>query len=363
MMGRVYILGGTGKVGTYLMRTLASEAAEILTVSRRATGPDGQSRHISLDLATSGAVIPVRPGDVVINLTEATSLGIVTLALRSGANFIETSATPEYVLSLRRAALQAEAPGLLVDCVGVAPGLTNLMAHELVGANPTLRRLFIGGELGLGEHAGLAATKWFFESLGTRSLGKVDGVYKELTTGSVARRFPFTADRPERLALNFPFIEQRILAEEFDDSVDTVLTFLAFSPPWVTHLLRHLLRLKIGGIDGRHAAWLSKIMLAGPSIGETTTRIAVFGEDSAGRPIGPIRLETGDQSRATAAMTGAVARLASTSFPAPVSTVCDWLSLDDAVRTIRESIPQTRLSVERTAPTGQWPLDVNGGGA
>lgn len=70
MTRRVWLLGGTGNVGGHVAYMLASEGLEVATVSRRSADRDWPFPHVSLDLAVSDTVLPVRAGDVVVNLTD-----------------------------------------------------------------------------------------------------------------------------------------------------------------------------------------------------------------------------------------------------------------------------------------------------
>ncbi|KNG94575.1 hypothetical protein [Pseudaestuariivita atlantica] len=350
MARRVWLLGGSGKVGGHVARMLAADGIAVTTVSRRRHNPGSPHPHVSLDLAAPGTALPLGADDVAINLTEATTTDHVLAILRQGATLLETSATEEYVLPTRDAVRAARPPGTLVDCVGVAPGLTNLMAHELVRTHPGIRHLHIGGELGLGEHAGAAATRWFLDGLGARTAAKVNGTWQEVPTGSFSRKFAFHPDRPARRAIAYPFVEQTLLAEDFNSGIDTVLTYLALSPPWITRLLSAGLRLGAGPVASRRAESLTRFLMRFPPLGETSTRIVVEGEDHAGNRAS-ITLETGEQSRATAAIIAATARAVDPMRPAGLTTIVDWLTVDDAVAALKDAHPRTRLArtaVDRT---------------
>ena len=356
MTRHVWLLGGTGKVGDHAARLLVAEGLEVTTVSRRSANPGRSYRHISLDLATPETALPVQVGDIAVNLTEATSTEHILSILQHGAAFLETSATAEYVLPKREAVRVANLPGTLVDCVGVAPGLTNLMAHEMRRAHPNLRHLHIGGELGLGEHAGAAATRWFLASLGAATTAKIDADWQKVPTGFLSQKFPFQKGRSSRLAVGFPFVEQALLAQEFGNDVESVLTYLAFSPPWVTRLLWTALRLGMGPLASRKADGLTRLLLRVPQIGETSTRVVVTGKDDAGHSAW-LRLETGEQSRATAAIVVATTLAFDPARPMSISSIADWLSLDDAVAVLKQTHAQTRMTrsneVERDAVTAK----------
>lgn len=343
-MTRYWLLGGTGKVGTKVANLLSRVSDEIITVSRRKSRNEHSRHHVQADLSEPTTRLDFGPQDRVINLSEATGTQIVKSAVETGAIFIETAATPTYVLGNRNTVRELDGPGHLLDCVGVAPGLTNLMARTLMRDQPNTEKLSIAVELGLGDHAGPAATKWFFESLGARYSARTNGRWTDTRTADFTRKVPFVENRPARIALNFPFVEQSILAQEFEENTDTVSSLLALSPPWITRVLWIALRLGFGGFLSRQAATLTKLALVGPSFGETTTRIVLSGFDRHARPTGLLRLETGAQSRATAVTIAAVAQATPPEAPSRISTIADWLTLDAAVDALGLEFPQTRLS-------------------
>ncbi|MDA7429210.1 hypothetical protein PGB28_12135 [Primorskyibacter aestuariivivens] len=353
MMGRVWILGGTGKVATELTGLLAPDAGETITISRHpATAGHGRT-HVQMDLSRPLTLPAFRSGDRIINLTEATSPSVVAAAIKRGAIFIDTSATIDYVKSLRDAASDTEGAGQFIGCVGMAPGLSNLMAHRIVRDQPGTRHLKIASELGLGEHAGTAATQWFFKSLETTGKSTSSQSFK---TGQKIWDVAFDARQPKRLALNFPFVEREILAEELSPQVETVETYLALSPSWVTQLLLFGLRLGFGGMLAQNAHMLTKLALAGPTFGSATTRIVARGTDAAGQTTGFLRLATGEQSRATAAVIAAVARRSSDEPMQRITTIADWVGLEAVVNAIRQACPGTVLSsgaVQAADPTAQ----------
>jgi hypothetical protein len=354
---RIWVLGGTGKVGRQVSRLLEYQRVdEVVTLSRRAPTTGAQAkwpRHVQLDLKQPDAALPFRRGERVINLTEQTPPSLVARTVRHGAVFIDSSASPAYVQTLRRAAAEAVGPGYLVDCVGMAPGLTNMMAHRVANRNPMTRRLEIAVELGLGKHAGLAATEWVLRSLSHSYDASIDGAVRNLRPGQLRDRFSFHAGTPARLAVNFPFVEQSVLPGELSGPCTTVLSYLALDPPWVTAAIARLLRWGTGGFVSRNAGHAARLLLRLPPFGSTTTRVVVRGFDTDGRKTGELRFVTGDQTDATAAVVAATALAA----PAPSSignqplTAADVLTLEDTVAVIRAVQPEAHLDGE-TANAG-----------
>ena len=346
---RIWLLGGTGAVGRKVADFLPQqEVADIFTVSR---GPaaTGNLRHVQADLRRPGTPLHFRHGDRVVNLTEHTPPDIAAAAIRQGAVFLDSSASPGYVKALRRLAQETAGPGYLVDCVGTAPGLTNIMARHLAESTPGIRHIDIAVELGMGKHAGPAATEWFLRSLDTAYEVTLDGHRHTLRPGEMPRRFALRPGMRDRLALNFPFAEQSVLAEEL--SGITILSFFALDPPWVTSAAAALLRLRAGALLSRNAERLARAMLRLPAFGPETTRILVRGIGADGLEIGALRLATGDQSTATAALVAATALAAPTSTPAHGQsfTAADFLTLHQAVAILRAVSPGTQF--EGTAVT------------
>lgn len=345
----IWILGGTGAVGYQVIRMLSPDQVDGVTaVSRHAPAKRAQTgwtHHMQLDLSQPDVTLPFGMGDRVINLTEQTPASHVTDAIRRGAIIIDSSASLAYVQSLRRAASEAVGPGYLVDCAGLAPGLTNMMAHRLAAGNPTTRHVEIAVELGLGQHAGLAATEWFLRNLSLSYDAIIDARPQVLRPGQLRGRFPFHAGSPDRIAVSFPFAEQSVLAQELPGPCTTVLSYLALDPPWITAALTRLLRWGAGGILSRNADRIARGLLRLPAFGPASTRVIVRGFDCKGRSTGTLRFVTGDQTAATAAVIAATtlaARIQS-SPGAKILTAAEILRLDQAVDAIRAAQPEARL--------------------
>ncbi len=356
----IWVLGGTGAVGQQVSRLLQRQRVdEVVTVSRRAPATGAQARwprHVQLDLKQPDASLPFRRGDRVINLTERTPPSLVAETVRHGAVFIDSSASPAYVQNLRRAAVEATGPGYLVDCVGMAPGLTNMMAHRVANRNPMTRRLEIAVELGLGKHAGLAATEWVLRSLSHSYDATIDGAVRNLRPGQLRDRFPFHAGTPARLAVNFPFVEQSVLAGELSGPCTTVLSYLALDPPWVTAALARLLRWGTGDFLSRNAGHAAGLLLRLPTFGSTATRVVVRGFDDGGRKTSELRFVTGDQTDATAAVFAAIALAAPAPslISNPTLTAADVLSLEETVAVIQAVQPEAHLD-SKTGSAGCGP--------
>ena len=147
----VILLGGTGAVGGLLFRLLTEYGLEVMTLSRRGTPAVDLTRDPqSLSHLSDGAAL-------VIN---ATGIELPEVAAHSRAPFLDISATPRYLLDLA----QAPPPAGVILGVGLAPGLTTLLAREVsTGPDDEVDVALI---LGVGEHHGPAAREWTGRLLG-----------------------------------------------------------------------------------------------------------------------------------------------------------------------------------------------------
>lgn len=352
---RFWLFGGSGAVGQNLVRLLSkTQNAHVIVVSRRPWTSLPLAEHVetrTADLTDPSTAVDVHPGDRIINLTEATLSALTARAIRAGAIFIETSASPDYVSAQSAAAAASNGPGILIHCVGVAPGLTTLMAHALVEHGEIPEAIEIGIELGLGKHAGFAATVWTIASLGRPYAAKRGHRLDWIHPGQVSGNFRFGKDARSRGAIGFPFADQLVLAEALPGEVGTILTYLAFDPPIVTRFFRLSTRFGMGKVMANRSHRVARVLQRLPAVGRASTRLTVQCRDARGAISGRLHLTTGDQSIATAAVAASTASqdMVSLRGKASVFSIADVLSLDAAVQRVTEACPKTKL-VRQTPP-------------
>ena len=345
---RIWLLGGNGAVGRNLALQFAGQTSNVIVVSRTSNRQLAALDYVAtraLDLSDREAQLDMHPGDRIINLTEATAPGLAEQAIRAGAMFIETSASPDYIRAQRAVANATVGKGLLVDCVGVAPGLTNLMADALFRQTADIEKVEIGIEIGLGKHAGFSATAWTISSMGRSYRAKRNHRWVELVPGQLQARFRFGGDTNTRRAIGFPFADQEILAWSPPDSVATILTYLAIDPPFATAIFGRAMRLGLGKFMARRSHSVARALLRLPEYGRAATRITVNAWTASDDNSVCLRLSTGDQSAATAAVIAAVATqdMARLRNTGPAVSITDVLSLEEAIQSVAAIYPETDL--------------------
>ncbi|HYQ75007.1 saccharopine dehydrogenase [Cellulomonas sp.] len=159
----VLVLGGYGAVGARATADLRAAGH-----APRTAGRDARRADVALDLADRSAVARAAAGaDVVLNAAGREDLDLVRAVTDAGTPFVDISAASAYLAAVER--LDPAAPVLL--SVGIAPGLTNLLAHAVADRDAAAGRapagpLDVAVVLGAGEAHGAAATAWSLSLLG-----------------------------------------------------------------------------------------------------------------------------------------------------------------------------------------------------
>ena len=157
-VGTVLVLGSTGAVGSYIVEDLRARGVTTLQAGRR----DGIDRYVDLAETSLAQYVNALDGvDVVVNASGLDDPRLLTIAADYGARYVDISASSSYIAALQQLSIATSA---VVD-VGLAPGLTNLLAAEVHSRNPK-SPIDIVVILGAGEKHGAAATQWTYDLLG-----------------------------------------------------------------------------------------------------------------------------------------------------------------------------------------------------
>lgn len=161
-MSAILVLGGGGAVGREILADLRSRGHRVGSAGR-SLHPDPAAGSYRLDIRADPESLGAAAAgwDAVIN---ASGLEDRTLPARAPhALWVDISATGEYLAALARPGI---APGGAVLGVGIAPGITGILAAAVVRRDPGPIDTAI--LLGSGEKHGPAALDWTFGALGQR---------------------------------------------------------------------------------------------------------------------------------------------------------------------------------------------------
>ena len=206
---RVLVLGGYGAVGRHLVATLRHDGHTVLAVGRDAARSDEVVNRAESPLATYREVLS--DSDVVVNASGVENPRLAELAGASDRAFIDISATVGYLDQLRQ--LPPRAP-IIID-VGLAPGLTNLLAVTVHAQAPG--PVDIAVLLGAGERHGAAATEWTYRLLGTH----FDADGQRIRNYTRPEKFTLPGYRRPRRLVRLNFSDQHTLRRELNVPVRT----------------------------------------------------------------------------------------------------------------------------------------------
>lgn len=301
----IVLIGGTGDVDNRLVSLLLDHtAASVLVVSRRGRASDDRVKTLRLNIAATDAAARIPLGATVVNLTEATPPSVAADVVRAGGNFLETSASPDYVELIIQEVSANGGAGTGVVCVGAAP-------------------------------------EWSIGALGDKY--RVSGVTSPtVRPGDLRRRFTFERGGRSRKALGVGFAQQGVVGQSGRHSHVRVRTFLALHPPYATHLTGLLLRLGLGPALARHKRGLTRILMRLPPPGRVGTRIAVEAQGPDGGILAARHVAAGVQAEITAAMILAAIR-AVNAGEKPLrgsTTIVDHLTLTEAFDALHQFLPE-----------------------
>ncbi|MCW4351794.1 NAD-dependent epimerase/dehydratase family protein [Hoyosella sp. YIM 151337] len=276
---RVVVLGGYGAVGAHTTALLRSAGHTVITTGRDPARAD----HLLNIRDHAAAAAMARGADIVINATGAEDPGLAMSVTGAGAVLIDITATQSYLEDLAR---HHHTAPILVS-VGVAPGITNLLAAELHRRTPGPIDIVI--MLGAGKKHGAAATEWTNRLVGAH-FTTPDGTRVRNFSSSRVFRLP---NHGRRRAYRADFSDQHVLSRDLGTPVRS---YFLLDSRAATGALAILTRL-----PGPPR------MPAGMPVPGATDRFLLLARATSGEAV---YVPGREQSRATAAVTAAMVTFA-----------------------------------------------------
>jgi hypothetical protein len=326
-MRRALIIGGYGAVGGQVAEHLARSPDAAVTIAGRNKGKaQALARRlgcgveaISLDAQDRSALeVAIQASDTVVSCTERALPEIADECIRYGRNFLAVSASAETLGNLRGrhdAALRSNSTGVIG--VGLAPGITNLLARESMKLGSDWEELTVVVELAALDRHGPEAISWIMEQA-----APVKGADLILPIGA-------------RHGIPLPFTGGEPLAAKL--GLGKVDTYLLLRPQWATRALPFVGR-AMGRLAGRsepaHAMLCRQLARASPWTG----RFRIGAVVRKPRATASAWLTGRDQSRATGIVAAETARLLlEGSAPAGIHDLGDllgWPQMEGHLRKI-----------------------------
>lgn len=257
------VIGGFGVVGRSVCAALAAKhPGDVIAVGRthsvapQYSGAAVVSRTVEA-LEPSICMSVLTDAHTVIMCVDQTCTRLVESCIAAGIHYIDVTASYDWqkrLQSLDETADRAQCTAVLG--VGLAPGITTLLAAACAQCFEQVASIDISVLLGSGDEHGKAALRWTLQNLLTQD------------EGASPKQVDFGARWGTRTAIPFGFSDQHVLREKFPSA--TIQTRLAIHPSTMMLLLGMIRR---WNPTGRARSFLTSDVLA------STLHLARIGSD------------------------------------------------------------------------------------
>lgn len=231
------IIGGHGAVGQTISKALRKHP---LIIAGRNT--DTIQKFIDRNLENAIArKIDIKVFDAadfndvhtIIVCMDQDSTELVEYCVANDLNYMDVSANSTYLDQVQRLDFTNQSSILLG--VGIAPGVTNILASELVKTYPDETNIAIHVILGLGEKHGRAAIDWTLNNM-ILPYSHSEKPYKPFMKHSCFNHLSKRYD-----AYNFNFADQYLLQYKYPDF--NFITYMGFDKPFATRSIHRLVNM------------------------------------------------------------------------------------------------------------------------
>lgn len=245
--GSIFIVGGYGQVGRMVAKRLAPLFPDRVVIAGRnrekaaacAAEIGFGSTGRALDLFSREAGQALDGAGLALICLDQEDTRFAEQCLSRGVCYVDISADYGFLIQVERLNEIAKNAGTMaVLSVGVAPGLTNLLAARAVSVLDKADRVDIFLQFGLGDHHGEAAIAWIVDNLDARFEVVEGGQAVEVHGFGESRAIQFPSDRRPRQAYRFNFSDQHVIPRTLD--VTSASTWMCFDDRFSTWLFSAL---------------------------------------------------------------------------------------------------------------------------
>lgn len=354
--GKVLVVGGYGRVGAHISTALASELDSAVVVAgrdrseaRRAAQRIGRGvEGRALDLRGTRFEDTLTGVRLVIVCVDQEDTRFLRACIERGVHYVDVTASDVFFQRAEELSRFAVERGVsVVLSVGVAPGLSNLLAARACATVESAERVDILVELGMGDRHGVAAIGWTLGRLG-RSFEIADrGVPRSVRSFGQRALMSFPGERP-RWAYRFDISDQHALHRSL--GVDAA-TWLRLSSSVATDALGLAVRSGLVSslgkehVRNRIARALSRVHVGSRRCGVSARALGIGGASAT------CWVKGREEARMTAAVATAIARqVLAAKLPRGVIHSHEGVDLEDVVHELELVIPGLEVSLPPRAP-------------
>ena len=259
--GDILIVGGYGAVGCVIATRLAEKFPGQVVVAGRsyekatalAQVSGGKIRPFQANIFTAHKTPEILEGvALVVMCLDLPDTQFVELCLQEGVHYIDVTASYDYMKQVEALdGVAKKGNSTVVLSVGIAPGLTNLLARYAQSQFDELENLDIHILLGLGEAHGEAAVRWMVENLNNDFTVMENGVEKPVRSFADGKQTRFPGKLGKRTTYRFDFSDQHVLPRTL--GIPSVSMRIAFDSALMTHFMAVMKTIGLFGL--LHYQW------------------------------------------------------------------------------------------------------------
>lgn len=249
MKGKILIVGGYGAVGSSIAeRLMKVYPHQIIIAGRSFSKAQAKAEQLQnkvipqqLDINNFNDFSILNDVELVIMCLDQQNIDFVEHCIYKGISYIDISADYQNLQKIEKLHCLAEQNNsTVVLSVGLAPGITNLLAQYVVSQMKNVESIDIFVLLGLGEKHGDHAYRWTFDNLDSNYILKIHDEEKTMKSFTKPLKTNLSGNRNFYL---FNFSDQHVLLNTLD--VPKVQTRMAFDVEWFTEVTAFLRKLNI----------------------------------------------------------------------------------------------------------------------
>lgn len=252
--GKILIVGGYGGVGRQIARRLSSEFPSQIIVAGRsydkasafAEELEGNVSPLAFDIQAAAQ----RPElldrvALVVMCIDQLETDFVELCISRGIDYLDVTAGHGFFTKLEAFNKKAiDGNSTVVLSVGLAPGLTNLLAKNVHSKIEDVGHIDIFLMLGLGEKHGEAAVRWTVENFATEFSIRDKHDQRRVWPFHEGKSTVFPEGLGRRKAYRFNFPDQHVIIRTLE--IPSAASWLCFDSALTTNLLA--LSERLGGL-------------------------------------------------------------------------------------------------------------------
>lgn len=249
----IVVIGGYGSVGRTICTLLAERfpgrvyaAGRNLSAARRfADETGGAVQPLHWEVGPNAPEYDLSAVRLIVMCLDQPNTDLIRRCLEEGTQYLDITADADLLRQAEKLnAAQPQAAALL--SVGLAPGLTNLLAAKAAAALDHTQRIEISLMLGLGERHGRAAIEWTIDGMGARFDAPDGEAARSVRSMTDGRTADFGGELGRKRVYRFPFSDQFTLPRTL--GVADVSTRMGFDVNGVSRTVSALRRLGVFGL-------------------------------------------------------------------------------------------------------------------